>query len=245
MLRGSHAAGPSGGVMPQRVKPALAIYCRCPEAGKVKTRLASEIGDRQALDFYRKCLDLLKVEIPALQEWYDLVICPAEERDKEWAEGKFPKADHIVPQQKGELGGRLLSSQLKLEALGYGKVVFIGSDAPSLPLQFLSDMMKMLGEFDVVLGPAHDGGVWGIGAAKTLPGLHAISWSTSNVYNELTEACHRADLSVGVLPGWYDVDQSDSLQLAADDLIRSTSRERQEFGTWIESLSFRVSPRKK
>lgn len=247
-FRGAHprSAGGSGETGASRpAKPALAIYCRCPEPGKVKTRLAAQIGDRQALDFYRKCLDLLKRELPILQKWYDLVVCPAEKRDVEWARDKFPVANHVIPQVEGELGMRLQTTQSDINALGYERIVLIGSDAPSLPLDFLLDMNKMLRDFDVALGPAHDGGVWGIGAAKPLPNLHDISWSTSNVYNELTEACHRADLSVGVLPGWYDVDQSGSLQLASDDLIRSTSRERQEFGTWIESLHFRANPRKK
>ncbi len=215
-------------------KPALAIYCRCPVAGKVKTRLAEDIGEENALRFYEGCIALLQEELGAVRKSYDIVICPANRSDRQWAAEAFPLATHILPQEGENLGGRLTATQSDLAALGYEQIAFIGSDAPSLPFEFLIDMNKMLGLFDVVLGPAKDGGVWGIGANEPLPGLLRISWSTPNVYNELTEACHRGDLTVGVLPGWYDVDRIDSLQLAADDLIRSTSRKRQDFGTWIE-----------
>ena len=201
------------------------------------------IGDDAALNFYERCLTLLQVELPLLQEYFSIVICPTREEDAPWAREHFSVSDHVEPQCDGDLGRRLQESQRKITALGFERIVFIGSDAPSLPLDFLVDMTKMLDLFDAVLGPARDGGVWGIGASKPLPGLLGISWSTPNVYNELTEACHRADQSVGVLPGWYDVDQVDSLLLAADDLIRSPSIERQEFGTWIESLVIEANPR--
>ena len=238
-----------GDAPPSRVKvtrvglPVLAIYCRSPERGKVKTRLAAEIGEEAALEFYKGCLRLLKKELPTCRPHYQIAICPAEKRDRHWAEEEFPFADLVLPQVKGDLGLRLQTTQVELRALGNDRVVLLGSDSPSLPAPFLHDMRRLLEGFDVVLGPALDGGVWGIGARALLPGLLTISWSTSNVYNELTEACHRGDLTVGVLPSWYDVDDRASLQLAADDLIRSPSLTRQEFGTWIESLFFKAGPR--
>ncbi len=224
--------------------PVFAVYCRKPVLGRVKTRLAAEISDEAALRFYQGCLRLLRTDLLPLAETHRVIICPSEQADSEWAEREFPFATKIVPQVSDKnLGARLGATYSELADLDMKQVIFIGSDSPSLPTYFLTEIADMLNEYDTAFGPSRDGGVWAIATSCALPRLARITWSSPTVYNELTEVCHRNDLSVGVAPEWYDVDDRETLRLAGDDLIRSPSRQRQEFGTWIESLFFRAKPR--
>ena len=60
----------------------LAVYCRCPRLGRVKSRLGKEIGEELARQFYTLCLDLLRKELPFLKGTYSAVaICPSDPAD--------------------------------------------------------------------------------------------------------------------------------------------------------------------
>lgn len=225
-----------------RVRPVLAVYCRCPYSERVKTRLGETIGTETARQFYILCLDLLSRELPFLSDTYDLTVCPSREEDSTWAAGVFPAGARILPQRGGGLGERLEASERDLREIGYDHIVFIGSDAPSLPVPYLRVVRRLLYERDVVFGPAQDGGVYAIGARVRLPGLREITWGSEKVFTELTDLCVRNDLSVGIAPPWYDVDTADALQRAAFDLAHSPSFARQMVGHWVNETLDRVTP---
>ncbi len=218
----------------RRSRPVLAVYCRSPESGGVKTRLARTVGKAWARRFHTLCLDLLQKELPFLTDMFDLAVCPSREEDRSWAAKLFPSSHHVVPQVEGNLGERLAASLGDLHALGYEEVLFIGSDAPSLPLPYLRVARRLLRDKDVILGPADDGGVYVIGMRVRVPLLGGIRWGTKSVFGELTETCVRHGFSVGIGPPWYDVDTEDSLGRVAEDLSRSPSLVRKQFGIWID-----------
>ena len=222
----------------RRTRPVLAVYCRSPESDRVKTRLARTVGEAWARRFYTLCLDLLQRELPLMADMFDLAICPSREEDRTWAAGFFPSSHHVVPQVDGNLGERLTASLGHLRALGYEEVLFVGSDAPSLPLPYLRVARRLLRDKEVVFGPADDGGVYVIGTRVSVPALDGISWGTDSVFGELTETCVRHGFSIGIGPPWYDVDTEDSLARVAEDLSRSPSLVRKQFGIWIDE-SFR------
>jgi len=199
----------------------------------VKTRIAAALGTPFTARFYTLCIDLLQKELPLLADTYDLAVCPSRAEDCSWAKEVFPFTSHIVPQQGDGLGERLETSFTSLRELGYRDVLFIGSDAPSLPLPYLRVLRRLLYEKDVVLGPAQDGGVYALGSRVELPGLQEITWSTEHVFSELLDRLAKQGLAVGIGPPWYDVDTADDLQRAAEDLGHSPSLARQQFGQWV------------
>ncbi|MFQ3574724.1 MAG: glycosyltransferase, partial [Thermodesulfovibrionales bacterium] len=80
----------------------LAVFFKAPELGKVKTRLAREIGDEKALAFYRKMLDDTFKNISTL-EGLDIIGFYDGQVDK----GLCPV--RLLQQQGDDLGERLVN----------------------------------------------------------------------------------------------------------------------------------------
>ena len=97
---------------------------------------------------------------------------------------------------------------------GRERIVIVGSDSPTLPLEHLDQAYEALAAHDVVLGPAEDGGYYLVGSSRFAPELlRGITWGSSRVLEQSTEALSRAGRSFHLLPPWYDVD-------TAGDLLR-------------------------
>jgi glycosyltransferase A (GT-A) superfamily protein (DUF2064 family) len=214
-------------------KPVLALCCRCPEKEKVKARLGEDVGEVRARQFYILCLDLLQKELPLLRGVFDIAICPSREELEEWAHELFPFSDMVVPQIDGDRGEKIEATLAALRAAGYKRIVFIGSDAPSLPIPYLHVMRRLLYEKDVVLGPAQNGGVYAIGTRVPLGGLREIPWEMGDAFSALTEVAGRQGYSIGIAPPWYDVETYVDLHRAAEDLQISPSLDRRQLGLWV------------
>jgi hypothetical protein len=214
----------------------LAVYCRRPEPGRVKTRLARTIGDESARGFYAGCLKSLRHDLHILGRAFDIAVCPSDRSDAEWAAGFFPAHDLVVPQIFGDLGRRLEHTDLTLRCHGYDRVVLVGSDAPTLPLGYLSDIDEQFKRADVVLGPCADGGVYAIGLRVSLLAVQDIPWGTEAVFTRLKGRFEERGTRVGTLPTWYDVDRVDDLVRAHGDLLHSPLRHRRDLGALIEGI---------
>lgn len=221
----------SGGT--DRDRPALAVLCRRPEGERVLTRLAGGVGDRLATQVYTLCLDLLHQELPLLTDTFDLAICPSREEDRPWALARFPYADHVLPRKGGDFGERIEGGIRALRELGYRKIVFLRTDAPSLPPPYLRVIRRILYEKDVVLGPAREGGLYALAFRVDPPRLGGVSWDSDRLSGELTDLFLRHDLSVGMGPPWYGVRSMEDLHRAVEDLVQSPSLARQMLGSWI------------
>jgi rSAM/selenodomain-associated transferase 1 len=117
------------------------------------------------------------------------------------------KHSDLTPQAEGDLGQRLasfISSQL---ALGASRVVVVGTDSPSLPVEFIERSFVALDDADVVLGPATDGGYYLIGCRDCLPPVfEGIRWSGEAVLADTIARLSDPRWRLALLPPWYDVD---------------------------------------
>jgi rSAM/selenodomain-associated transferase 1 len=124
-----------------------------------------------------------------------------------------PKGWALGIQSEGDLGERL--SQLFLTSCGRGisRVVVLGSDSPTLPLDVVNEAFDELATHEVVLGPAEDGGYYLLGARRWIPGIFRdIPWGTAEVLDTTIAALDREDISYRRLPAWYDIDRDEDLR---------------------------------
>ena len=194
----------------------LGMFAKYWEAGHVKTRLAAGIGEAQAAEIYRLFVATLVERFATTADARQLVYAPLERA----AEMKSAAGMHwqVVAQSDGDLGQRIHSFFEQSLAGGAERVVLIGSDSPTLPVEFVDDAFEMLRDHDLVLGPSHDGGYYLVGAsARTPPIFTGVDWSTSRVLQQTLARAAAARLRHKLLPKWYDVDTRDDL----DHLIRS------------------------
>jgi rSAM/selenodomain-associated transferase 1 len=157
----------------------LVIFARAPQAGRVKRRLGAEIGMLEAARFYRSLLARQIARLVKDRRWTVwLFVTPDNALDHAVWRGLVP-AMHRRPQRQGDLGRRM---KLPFLSLPPGPVVLVGSDIPHLRVRHIARAFALLGQHDLVFGPARDGGFWLIGAKRMRPlpqtlfdGVH---WST-------------------------------------------------------------------
>src|SRR5436309_2445791 len=148
------------------MKQKLIVFVRAPELGKVKTRLAKAIGDQRALAAYEEMLGRLFVNLQAVAQ-VELRCTPddASASLRAWLQPGWQRK----PQGAGDLGEKLKRSFDESFQEGFERVVIIGSDAPEVSRRDVELAWHHLGNHDVVLGPAKDGGYWLIGLRKAQP----------------------------------------------------------------------------
>ncbi len=151
----------------------LAIMAKAPAMGRVKTRLAKDVGLVEATRFYRVALARLIRRLAADPRWRTVIAASPDTQalpDQIWLQD----ADAVVPQGEGDLGARM---QRVFDTAPKGPVVIIGSDIPDISAHHIAHAFKALGNNDAVMGPSVDGGYWLIGQ-KRMP---KVLWPFANV----------------------------------------------------------------
>lgn len=176
----------------QQGSRALAVMARPLVRGRVKTRLAAQLGDDEALTVYERLL-LGTLAQAELLQGTDLVLAegsadggvvgraarPVHDAPPDLAE---PPSDPLAGRsvrwrrlaQRGDtLGARLAGVFTDLFADGAALVVVVNSDSPAIPVTYLEQAFARLAAAPspgrIVLGPAADGGYY-------LIGLDAATW---------------------------------------------------------------------
>jgi hypothetical protein len=112
---------------------------------------------------------------------------------------------------------------------GYEKIALIGSDHPTLSPEYLLKAFRLLKEKELVLGPRLDGGYYLIGMKRFHADiLNGIAWSTKQVLSQTLNKAQKANISVGLLPPWYDVDNPEDLEKLRKDIFFAMGQ-----GTWF------------
>ncbi|HEY7636445.1 MAG TPA: TIGR04282 family arsenosugar biosynthesis glycosyltransferase [Gemmatimonadales bacterium] len=187
------------------MRPALALFLKAPRIGTVKTRLATEVGDRRALRLYRV---LVSRTIAAVREaGLDVIIwfTPGDAA----SEMRFWLGDwDFRPQASGDLGARLAASARAIEP-GRGWIA-VGADCPRLGVDHLREASTLVERGELVIGPAEDGGYYLIGGPTPLPDLFSdMPWSTSRLLEETRSRLKRIGVRWHELPLLRDVDTAE------------------------------------
>ncbi len=197
----------------------LVIFAKQPMPGCVKTRLGAVIGMSQAAELYAAfCEDLFS----RLQDQHwnrAITFTPSDDATEAFFRNWTSAHEELWRQPADHLGDRLTASfsQGFREA---SRVVIIGSDAPTLPSEFISQAFASLEHVDCVLGPALDGGYYLVGLRRPLPELFTeIDWSTSTVLQQTIDRLAAVEGSLHLLPPWYDVDEARDLDLLRGHLL--------------------------
>lgn len=189
------------------MKNAVIVFEKEPLPGKVKTRLAKDIGEKEAAKVYEQLITLthnaLKEVKADIFVFYDGNGSSKEHRDCRY---------HYNAQLGNNLGERMLHAFREVFIKGYKKVLIIGTDCPGINKGILEESFCQLDQQDISLGPALDGGYYLIGMKKAHASLfQSIPWSTNKVFERTLEKLHGMNLTFSVLPTLRDIDDWDDL----------------------------------
>lgn len=203
----------------------LVIFARYPRLGRVKRRLARDIGAMAASRFYRARFDGAIRTLGGDPRWRTWLALTPDDADGPALMPARRRGIAILPQGRGDLGQRMARV---LRSLPPGPAVIVGSDIPGVTRARARAAFDRLGTNEAVLGPAPDGGYWLIGLKRVAPVpdrlFAGIRWSSPYAY---------ADTVAG-FPAWWrvareaeleDIDDGDDYQrwLGSDGLGREKS----------------------
>ncbi len=202
--------------LPKRTAPfacRLVIMAKVPVAGRVKTRLAREVGTVRAVMFYRHAMREVVARLGGQPFWRTVLIV---DPDNGTASRMLPEGPTRAGQGRGDLGVRM---QRPMRTLPPGPVCLIGTDVPDIAVADVRRAFRLLGGNDVVFGPAEDGGFWLVGLKRRPrvidPYRGHVPWSRPDTLERtlvnLSGAC------VGFTTRHHDVD-------SAADLARNAGR---------------------
>jgi rSAM/selenodomain-associated transferase 1 len=183
-------------------KNALIILLRNPQLGCVKTRLAAKIGDEGALRVYNALLDYTRSLTCEINSSRLLFYSNFIDNNDSWDDRLFIKF-----LQEGNSFGARMCRAFKAALKEHYKAVIIGSDCIELTPDIIEDAFNKLNEFDIVIGPAKDGGYYLLGLKKVYPELFLNKeWSTSSVFDDTLADIKKRGVNYYLLPVLSDID---------------------------------------
>jgi uncharacterized protein len=154
----------------------LVIFAKAPALGRVKRRLAADIGALAALRFQRAATGRLLRRVardPRWTCWLALTPDRAADGPRFW-----PAPCRRIAQGDGDLGQRMARPLGRFRS---APVIVIGSDIPAVTAAHIAAAFRQLDDSDLVFGPARDGGFWLIGARRLPYGLfRGVRWSSEH-----------------------------------------------------------------
>ncbi len=208
------------------LRPAVVLMMKAPLAGLVKTRLSPPLSAEEAASL-AACF-ARDATACASRACRTVVIAYAPASGRATLETLLPGGLRWVEQRGAGLGERLETVSAEVFGMGFGPVVIIGADSPTLPPSYVESAAAALSNSraDAALGPTDDGGYYLVGLRRPAPGLfRGVDWSTPRAYAQTAGNAARLGLRLLELPPWYDVDTPEDLarlraELLADERAR-------------------------
>ncbi len=187
-------------------KSALMIFARNPVAGKVKTRLAKDVGPERALKIYKMLLEKTYLETRNIdcQKFLFLSDFPDS--------SMFDQTYTQEIQYGNDIGERMENAFKIIFGRGFGKILVAGTDCPGLNPDIVNGAFEKLNTFDIVAGPATDGGYYLLGLKEINETLFTdIKWSSEEVLNQTVKKIKSCGLSYFLLKELNDIDEAKDL----------------------------------
>jgi rSAM/selenodomain-associated transferase 1 len=160
--------------------PRLIVMAKTPQAGRVKRRLAREIGVSAATQFARACLTHTLLRLGMDPRWRTFLGVTPDSAVTATLWSPIVRQGRIerLPQGRGDLGRRM---QALFERLPPGPAIIVGSDIPGIGRAEIAEAFRLLGNAQAVLGPAPDGGYWLVGlkgSPRRVAPFAKVRWSS-------------------------------------------------------------------
>jgi rSAM/selenodomain-associated transferase 1 len=200
-------------------KPAVVVFCKYPNPGQVKTRLAAQIGTQKAAAIYACLLKHTLQECQKIENQSSLILCAEPNASREdyeklmhsWAvslDGFLFQLGPTLTERLSEMFASLLTE--------HPTVVVIGSDLPTISATLLKQAVETMDRIQrpgSLIGPSSDGGFYLLGLNAWHPDLFShISWSAEDTGRSLAANLRQTGSEIRFLSQHSDIDTSDDLQ---------------------------------
>ncbi len=196
----------------------LGMFTKYWQPGRVKTRLARDLGDDRAAAIYRICVEHLGGKLAHCGDKRLLIVSP-DDRASDPCFARFENWS-TTPQGGGDLGERMMRYFATAET-DRDRLIVIGGDCPTVAPDRIEQAFDALEDSRVAIGPSGDGGYYLLGIRgpwhNSLRALFDdMPWGTEEVMARTRSALDALEIEPHLLPPDRDVDTKSDL----DDLLR-------------------------
>jgi hypothetical protein len=196
--------------------PTVCLMVKAPRPGRVKTRLAREIGEMAAVRFHRHNTATVIRRLRDPRWRLMLAVAPEAVDAARWWPRDLPR----VSQGPGDLGARM--AHVFAQA-GTGPALIVGSDIPGITAGRIAAAFGALRGADAVIGPAPDGGYWLVGLRRG-PGprgmFDGVRWSGPHARADTIANLEARGLRVALADELSDVDDAASYRATGAASVR-------------------------
>lgn len=186
----------------------ILVIAKAPEPGRSKTRLSPPLTPSQAAAVAEAALTDTLAAVAATPATRRVLVLEGEVGP--W----LPSGFDVLPQRGEGLDERLTAAFLDAGCPSF----LIGMDTPQVTPELLEGCLAAMDNHDVVLGPAHDGGWWGIGSRIPVARLfEGVPMSTNVTADAQRDRLRDLGLVWHELPGLRDVDTMEDARAVADE----------------------------
>lgn len=193
---------------------------KVPIAGTVKTRLQPVLAAEQCAALAECFLRDTVNKVNSLKIKLIIAYSPIEKRDVLLE--ILPEYDNFIEQKGANLGEKMFHAFEFAFSNNADSVVLIGTDSPTFPKELIVEAFENLSENDAVLGATTDGGFYLIGLRRLKKeSFENIEWSSPRAFEQTARNTEKADLTLSLLPIWFDVDTPEDLKRLKNDLTKN------------------------
>lgn len=187
------------------MKQALVVLGRYPHPGRVKTRLAKDLGAGEAARVYRKMAEKLLGEVKNLQG-AGVYFCYADLSDKKLIREWIGDAVEIIDPVSSNIEENISNAFEGLFIQGFERVICVGSDIPDLDSKIISHAFKSLDDSDVVIGQDLSGGIYLFGLKEFESEFFSSRDTSLEVFEKTLKLCAEKRLKYCLLQKLLDID---------------------------------------
>ncbi len=186
---------------------AIVLFAKAPISGMVKTRLQPQISPGHSAMLQEAMIKDAIAKMDGIKKVEKFIyFWPKEE--KSIFESLVANLSFKLCCQRGvDLGEKMENSFKYLFRQGFSKILIIGVDSPTFPVEYINKAYEKLNKTELVIGPSADGGYYLIGLKeKAYPLFSGVEWGSSKVLLQTEELIRKHKIKLSLLPVHYDID---------------------------------------
>ena len=191
----------------------ILVFAKAPIEGKVNTRLAVDIGVREATQLQHDLIHHRLTMLTAANLCDVHLMCAPDQQHESFQLCKNQYPITLIDQTGNDLGERMFN-RIDVALQQYKYCIVVGTDAPALDEVMIKQVIETLHEgADVVIVPAEDGGYVLIAmrhACKFL--FENISWGSAEVMPQTRNRLKEHNVSFEELDTCWDIDRLEDYQ---------------------------------
>lgn len=189
----------------KETKQALVILGRYPHPGRVKTRLAKDLGANEAARVYREIVEKLLNEVKDLQG-VGVYFCYADLSDKKLVRKWITDGVELIDSVSSNIEENISNAFEGLFRQGFERVMCVGSDIPDLDSGIITRAFESLKNSDVVIGQDLSGGIYLFGLKKFESEFFSSRDTSLEVFEKTIKLCAEKRLKYCLLQKLLDID---------------------------------------